>query len=328
MSRRVIRGIALPLFLLCLSAATAESQDFCTPRAVYRTGVPFGDDPREIDLFVQDDQGRGIPGALVKVEGGWTASTDDQGLTTIELQPGMQFPLTVNLKAAGFEDDRLLIVPRRDPCVVAHMRRAVLETGEGLTVRAGELQRSVQKESRDLQTKALDALHKGDYGEAEELLHRAVELTPSSASAHTNLGIVYLHRNDLEQAAESFEKAVRAAPYNPLTVENLGIVRWLQGRQKESYELLSRADSQGYSTETGNYIVGVWTLMRGFADSAAAHLKKVNPKRYVYRDLFLSLAERTRGKVKAAESSYRRFIERKPAPLWQAVLADTLINRG
>lgn len=326
MSRRMIHGIALPLVLICLSAM-GRSQDFFAPRPERSADSSFGYEQRKIDLFVQDDQGRGIAGVLVTFDDHWTTSTDLQGAAAIEGQPGMHLPLRVILKAAGFQAHQFFISSLWETCVVAHMERSgPPDAGSSLTVGAGELQHGIQEESRRLQEKAASLLRHGDYGQAEELLRQAVELTPSSASAHTNLGIIYLRRKELGQAAASFEKAAKAAPYNPLALGNLGLVRWMQGRNEESYELLSRADSQGYSTERGNYIIGVTALVKGLANSAVAHLKKVNPAKFVYRDLFLSLAERSRGNVKAADRTFSHFLHRGPAPLAVTILADDLLR--
>ena len=106
-----------------------------------------------------------------------------------------------------------------------------------------------------------------------------------------------------------FEKAVQAAPYEPSMVANLGLVRWMQRRLDESYELLQRADSMGYSTPGGNFLLGVMSLRKSNPKLAMNYLKKVPVEKYPYRDLYLSLAQREAGKAKAAEESFRTFMK-------------------
>jgi Tfp pilus assembly protein PilF len=165
-----------------------------------------------------------------------------------------------------------------------------------------------------LQQEAEKALAAKDYEVAEKLLMEVLQLTPSSASAANNLGVVALHKKDLETAASWFQKASEEAPYKPDILGNFGLVRWMQRRPEESYTILKKAFSMGYESNLGNYILGTVGLKNGDSKDAVERLKKTPPERFPYRDLYLSIALRNCGKTRAADESYRNFFRHNPAP--------------
>ena len=59
---------------------------------------------------------------------------------------------------------------------------------------------------------AIMLLHRGEAGEARELLRRAVVLSPGDAHIHAQLGQLALQQGDAAAAVTAFREAVRLAP--------------------------------------------------------------------------------------------------------------------
>ncbi len=270
---------------------------------------------RDVAVVVTDAAGSGISGADVSTEGAFNETTNSQGVVAIPCQSmkGMMPMLTIT--APGYRPARVALMPDAMSHLEVRLDRGdpALRSG-GNTVDASELSGSVQKQSAQLQQQAEKALAAKDYDRAEKLLMDALHLTPSVASIANNLGIVALHRKDLDTAGSWFQKAVDEAPYKADILGNLGLVRWMQGRVKESYDILVRASAKGYESGLGHYILGTVDLGNGNSKEAADHLKKVPTGRFPYRDLYLSIALRNCGKNKAADETYQSFLRSHPAP--------------
>lgn len=69
---------------------------------------------------------------------------------------------------------------------------------------------------------------------AEELIARASELRPESASITDSLGWVFYVRGDLEQAIPTLERAAVGDPDEPTINEHLGDAYWAAGRRREA----------------------------------------------------------------------------------------------
>jgi Flp pilus assembly protein TadD len=98
---------------------------------------------------------------------------------------------------------------------------------------------SLQKEGdywADLQLRGQDALIRGDFARARELLEKAVAIRPDLASLWTDLGIAWLGLKNDSQAESSFSQAVRADPGHPKALENYGTSLFRRGRTREALE--------------------------------------------------------------------------------------------
>ncbi len=166
------------------------------------------------------------------------------------------------------------------------------------TVSVGELSEKVQKRSSLLQKEALRAIDRGDNLLGEQLLRRALEMTPSAGAIYNNLGVSFLRRHNFDEAALWFERAVKVAPYDPQLLGNLGIIRWAQLRTEESYRLIDRAAADGFSTPAAHYILGIMSLEKGEAADAIKEFRKSDPDRYPRIGLYLSIALDAKGKSK------------------------------
>jgi Tfp pilus assembly protein PilF len=288
-------------------------------------GQAWTSDCSKVVVHVRDSSGLGIANAMVTVNQAWTYTTDFDGAATLECRPDMNSGALVEVTAHGFKPQSRVLHQLKFGDANIYLDRAISESRvSSATVSVKELRPDVQARSEELQEKAVKALQNGEDMAAEELLKEAFELTPSSGSICNNLGVAYLQRNEYGEAAAWFEKAAAAAPYNPLILGNLGLIRWYQNRQDESYMLLDRAVTGGYSSPFGHYLLGVMFLQKDEYKKSIEQMRKTDRERFPYRDLYISLAQRMKGDQKAAVRSYRTFVENHTASLQTALIPSNL----
>jgi hypothetical protein len=87
----------------------------------------------------------------------------------------------------------------------------------------------------------LSILHsrKRQYGEAERILRKILELRPVSEEAHANLGNLYLLKGDLDEAEVWFKKALDINPSHEYSLQMMGQIdklRKVKQREKPSGE--------------------------------------------------------------------------------------------
>lgn len=272
--------------------------------------------------MVTDFTGIAITGAAVVTEDSpYEWRTDSQGIAAIPCRSMQGTIQMLKVSAPGYEPTQVTYMPDgRSMFEVRLDRREQIVKGAGNTVNASELKPDVKKQSAQLQKDAVKALEAEDYDSAERLLLDALQLTPSEALIANNLGVIALQRGDLEAASGWFQMAAAAAPYRWDIQGNLGMVLWMLRQPEEGYRILSKAFANGYESKLGHYILGTVGLEMGRNEEAVAHLKKVPSDRFPYRDLYLSIALRNRGQLKAAEETYRDFLRRNPVPYMVASL--------
>ena len=308
------RNFRLAFFFLLASASQSPAQLGLNPwpnRDSERTGMC-----RDMEIRVKNSSGGAIMGAVVTMENyGIPLTTDAQGLALMPCRPYDGIALRMQVSAPGYKASSITIASTAVSRLEVRLDAQDISGNAGeMAVSVRELQKAVQADSQNLQNQAAKALERKDYDTAEKLLLQAQQLTPSLPGIANNLGIVALHRKDLNAAGSWFEKAMQIAPAKADIVANLGLIRWMQHRSEESYNLLTKASAMGHETFLGNYIMGRVDLEKGLNKEAADHLRKIPPKRFPYRDLYLSIALRNLGKSKAADEAYRKFMERNPVP--------------
>jgi tetratricopeptide (TPR) repeat protein len=69
---------------------------------------------------------------------------------------------------------------------------------------------------------------KKQYGEAEKILRKILELRPVSEEAHANLGNVYLLRGNLDEAEMWFKKALDINPDHEYSLQMIGEIERLR----------------------------------------------------------------------------------------------------
>jgi Tfp pilus assembly protein PilF len=308
-NKALLTGCAL---ILLLPLGSARGQDWTSNCS-------------KVVVHVRDSSGLGIANAMVTVNQAWTYPTDFDGAATLECRPDMNSGAFVEVTAQGFKPQSRVLHQLRYGDANIYLERGTSESRHSsATVSVKELRPEVQARSQELQEKAVEALHNGEDLAAEEMLKEAFELTPSSASICNNLGVAYLHRNEYGEAAAWFEKAAAAAPYHPLILGNLGLIRWYQGRPDESYMLLDRAVTGGFSSPSAHYLLGVMSLHKNEYKKSIDQMRKTHRDRFPYRDLYISVAQRMQGDQKAASRTYRTFVENYTASLQTALIPRSL----
>jgi tetratricopeptide (TPR) repeat protein len=279
---------------------------------------------RDIQVIVQDCYGLFIEGAVVATET-VEAVTDSRGKVFISCRSYKETSTLTEVRALGYRTARLVLDFKAD-CrfeVTLERENAALLPAEKI-VSLRELSPGIKAKSLALQKQARDAFVREDYDRTEKLLLDALNLTPSSSSILTNLGVAAARRKNMDSAEMWYQKAIEANPNQAEAISNLALIRWAQHRSEESYQLLTKAASLKYETKPGNYIIGAICLRKGLYKEAIDRLKKVTADQFPLRDLYLSLALYNDRRIKDATRVYRHFIERRRAPY----VVSTLLHKA
>jgi tetratricopeptide (TPR) repeat protein len=123
---------------------------------------------------------------------------------------------------------------------------------------------------------AVGLLGKKQYAEAEQMLFKAIECSPSLAEAYVLLGGIRLKDGDLDGCLEFNQQAVKARPGFSEGYGNIGFVQLQKGNVDKAIQALERATAfnfrflQAFTTLASAY------LMKGLVDqSIEAGLKAI-----------------------------------------------------
>ena len=106
-----------------------------------------------------------------------------------------------------------------------------------LTLGAAPLAADVRSDAQKQVEFGISVAQRGLWREAIYRWLRAVEIDPSYAAAHNNLGIAYEHEGDLDKARAAYEKAIELEPDNTFIKQNYELF-------KEINDRTTRPDSQ------------------------------------------------------------------------------------
>jgi tetratricopeptide (TPR) repeat protein len=242
----------------------------------------------------------------------WVEKSDQNGMVRVESKAGMRFPVSIVVSARGYQTRQLLMTSSRFENLEVNLPRLENTPHSGMTVSLSELSPENQATSTSFQQKAIQALQQGDHIRAEQLLRKAIELTPSIGMLYNNLGVAVLRQGRMGEAITWFEKAYEMSPYDGGTNGNLGLMRWMQKRTDESYQLLDKAVALGFSTPTAHYYLGILALARGQWKLSVEQLSRTDGNRFRYRDLFLAQALSGMGRQKESLNSFQKHMSRNP----------------
>jgi tetratricopeptide (TPR) repeat protein len=119
--------------------------------------------------------------------------------------------------------------------------------------------------------KHLDA---GDWAQAEAAFRRAVEANPTSAAAHSKLGVALVHQRRADEAERAFAKAVAIDPRYAPAWSNLGNVYRESGRLDEALQAYERAVAADPDYWIAHQNLGGLYKQMGRTSEAIAALKK------------------------------------------------------
>jgi tetratricopeptide (TPR) repeat protein len=80
----------------------------------------------------------------------------------------------------------------------------------------------------------------GRLDEAQEVLTRALEIKPTDALTHNQLGNIFLLEGDLETALEHYETALESKPDLPEPLFNLGLINERLGNPGSALDYYQR----------------------------------------------------------------------------------------
>jgi len=117
--------------------------------------------------------------------------------------------------------------------------------------------------------------YKFSLGDRE--LHRAIELSPSLALAHFNLGVSLARQGRLDESLEEILKAREVDPLSSIIARQSAIPYYFKRDYVRALELLRQADELGPALST-TWEIGVYIQNRSF-DEALAELEKAKQER-------------------------------------------------
>ena len=181
---------------------------------------------------------------------GRTDEAIDRLRRALELDPKLQsaqLALVRALQQSGRSDqaeEQMQAFLRADPArellaqAAEHHRAGRFEKAESIY---REILRRDPRHVEALRLLALVAMNAEHYGQAEELLKRAVEVAPDFLDAWIDLSRAQLERLDLQAALASIEHALRLNPRSAGVLVNLANVQARSGRHDEAIETYRRA---------------------------------------------------------------------------------------
>ena len=119
-----------------------------------------------------------------------------------------------------------------------HQRAGRLEEAEAVY---RDILRQDPRNLEALRLLALIAMHAEQYGQAEQLLKRAVEIAPDFLAAWIDLARAQLERLDLAAARSSIERAALMAPRSVPVLVNLANIQARSGEHRAAIETFRRA---------------------------------------------------------------------------------------
>lgn len=111
-----------------------------------------------------------------------------------------------------------------------------------------------------------------DFAFVERELRRAIELSPSQATAHNNLGISFARQGRFQESQVEYVKARELDPLSPVISRGAAIPYLFGGDRARAYEWLKQAYEIGPAFNVP-FEIGVFTRNRRF-DEALAELAK------------------------------------------------------
>jgi tetratricopeptide (TPR) repeat protein len=301
------RGLTAAALLV---AAVLVAQPEATAQSPRPTRVPGRDRP--IIINVRTQAGTPVNAAVALLNATFVVPADAQGIIRIDLRPPLRLPVQVDIHAPGYARRQIMIEGPEIGNIDIYLDEEKTNNTPRAerTVSAGELSKTNQAAAQKLEDTAYRAIEAGDYVKAEELLRSALGFAPDSSLIWTNLGVAILRQGRFGEAIQYLEKGFQLAPFTSTAAGNLGLVRWIQGRRDEAYELLDRAVALGFEAKGAHYFLGVLALGRGLYKQSFTELGLVDPKRFPYRDLYLSLALRGLHQHKPASKAFGDFLQR------------------
>ena len=149
---------------------------------------------------------------------------------------------------------------------------------------------------------AMELLKSGQYKASIPEWRKAVELGPSEAAAHNNLGVALAETGKIDEAIIHYIRALELSPRYPDAHNNLGEALVGKGRIAEAIEHFEKALEVDPEHADSHANLGAMLAQQGKTDQAITHLQKAIESKPdsadAYKNLGLALA--VEGKLEAA----------------------------
>jgi len=127
--------------------------------------------------------------------------------------------------------------------------------------------------STDLIAEGEARLAAGDLDGALALLQRAVAAAPTSALAHSKLGIIYVHKRQWDAASSEFSKAIQLDPTYAPAYSNLGNVYRERGQLDQAIAQYQKAASMDPDYWVAHQNLGIVYKQQGRVAEAVREFK-------------------------------------------------------
>jgi tetratricopeptide (TPR) repeat protein len=121
---------------------------------------------------------------------------------------------------------------------------------------------------------ACAAEDRGDSESAEHLFRQVLDLEPSMAAAHTNLGNLLYRQNELAEARRHYERALECEPSQPEARYNLANLLEDLGEIELAIAELRRVCAMSPDFADAHYNLGIMLAQVGGAQQARLHLER------------------------------------------------------
>jgi Flp pilus assembly protein TadD len=188
----------------------------------------------------------------------------------------------------------LEVVPRRNEDA-AVLTRDYFARGQQADIASAELRlKNNPRSAADQNALAAKYLQAGRVADAASHLERALEIQPTNAEAHSNLGTALQAQGQLAQATRHLQQAARLKPTDDRIRFNLGNGFYAAGRTGDAAREFRRALQINPDNEDAHFNLAMILGPQNKLDEAVAHLRRVvelNPQHAdARRNLALALS--------------------------------------
>jgi Tfp pilus assembly protein PilF len=155
----------------------------------------------------------------------------------------------------------------------------------------------------------------GEAGKADELLQKALKISPHNAAANFNMGLLKAERNELKGAEKHLKAALKADPQMAQAAYNLCVVT-SKDRIQEAVTYCKKAANLRPQEPKYAYTLAFYQLQKGDEKDAVGTLKTLLERQPAYVDAYdlLGGTYEKQGRKEEAEKVYQKALEIEGIP--------------
>ena len=223
-----------------------------------------------------------------------TTSTDDDGLFFFNgLQSG-HFTITID---GGDEFDNAVEQVNIDRAT-GNFNVSIMLKAKGTAAAVSK----IPKSARDLYTKGIESVNKGDSKKAIEQFNAAIAIYPEFAQAYADAGAQYMKLGQPDKAAESLQSALKYAPDDFGIRLNYGIALLQQKKFPEAETTLREVLAKNESLPTAHMYLGIALFSQKKLDEAEKEFLRAG----TLNDTETAVSHRYLGGIYWGDKDYQR----------------------